>query len=63
MTDSLPNAGDPVVAPGERFSPGPPLGGVLPEIVLPDQDERLVALHADRAGHRALVLFHRSADW
>jgi len=63
MTNSLPNAGDPVVAPGEAFSPGPPVGSVLPDIVLPDQGGRVVDLHADRAGRRALVLFHRSADW
>jgi hypothetical protein len=63
MTDSLPNAGDPVVAPGAIFSPGPPVGSAMPDIVLPDQDGRVVDLHADRAGRRALLLFHRSADW
>lgn len=63
MTDSLPNAGDPEVAPGESFSPGPLVGSVIPDIVLPDQNGRVVDLHADRAGRRALVLFHRSADW
>ncbi len=63
MTERLPNAGDPVVPPGEVFSPGPSVGSLLADIVLPDQDGRTIDLHAHRAGRRAVVLFHRSADW
>lgn len=42
---------------------GPPRGERLPDVILPDQDGRLVDLHAVRDGQRALVLFIRSADW
>lgn len=63
MAQPLPNGGDPVVVPGEVFSPGPPIGSRLPDIVLPDQRGQVVDLHAHRDGRRALVLFHRSADW
>ncbi|MBI3970555.1 MAG: hypothetical protein HY332_04640 [Chloroflexi bacterium] len=63
MVLKLQNSGDPMVAPGHTFSPGPPLSSVLPDIVLPDQHGRIVDLHAHRSGRRAWVLFHRSADW
>lgn len=63
MAPPLLNGGDPVLAPGEVFSPGPALGARLPDIVLPDQHGRLVDLHRHREGRRALVLFHRSAGW
>lgn len=44
-------------------SVGPQPGDPFPDVVLPDQTGTAVDLHAARAGRRALVLFHRSADW
>jgi hypothetical protein len=40
---------------------GPRVGQVFPRVQLPDQTGRIVDLHAERAGRRALVIFHRSA--
>jgi hypothetical protein len=42
---------------------GPRLGERFPEVRLPDQAGRSVDLHRARDGRRALVVFHRSADW
>ena len=42
---------------------GPKEGERLPDIRLPDQHGATVDLHAARAGRKALVVFHRSADW
>lgn len=42
---------------------GPPVGERFPDIVLSDQHGQPVDLHAHRAGRKALVVFHRSADW
>lgn len=42
---------------------GPNEGEVFPEIRLPDQSGAPVDLHEARGGRRALVVFHRSADW
>ena len=42
---------------------GPNEGERLPEIRLPDQTGAVVDLHATRAGRRAVVVFHRSAEW
>lgn len=42
---------------------GPRVGDLFPDVRLPDQAGRTVDLHADRAGRRALVVFHRSAAW
>ena len=39
--------------PGERF----------PDVQLPDQYGEVIDLHAARAGHRAMVVFFRSAVW
>jgi hypothetical protein len=63
-------------APGNQGSPmtrapphidfsgvGPPAGERFPDVVLPDQDGRMVDLHQVRGARRALVLFHRSASW
>lgn len=44
-------------------SVGPSAGDAFPEITLPDQHGLLVNLHEHRAGRKALVVFHRSADW
>jgi peroxiredoxin len=42
---------------------GPNEGECFPDVVLPDQTGRAVNLHAARAGRRAIVIFHRSAEW
>ena len=42
---------------------GPAVGERFPDLLLPDQAGRAVDLHAHRAGRKALVVFHRSADW
>ena len=42
---------------------GPAVGTRFPDVLLPDQSGRLVDLHEHRAGRKALVVFHRSADW
>jgi len=42
---------------------GPSEGDRCPEIRLPDQTGAMVDLHAARAGRKALVVFHRSAEW
>jgi hypothetical protein len=42
---------------------GPQVGARFPDVVLPDQHGRRVSLHEERAGRRALVVFHRSALW
>lgn len=43
--------------------PGPALGERFPDLILPDQTGTPVDLHGSRAGRRALVVVHRSADW
>jgi hypothetical protein len=42
---------------------GPAVGTRFPALQLPDQWGRLVDLHPDRAGRRALLVFYRSARW
>ncbi len=42
---------------------GPAAGARFPDVVLSDQNGRIVDLHAARAGRRALVLFNRSLVW
>lgn len=42
---------------------GPREGERFPDIALPDQTGARVDLHATRAGRKALVVFHRSAEW
>ncbi len=42
---------------------GPRVGTRFPDIRLPDQTGRVVDLHEERAGRRALVVFYRSARW
>jgi len=44
-------------------SVGPNVGARFPDVVLPDQYGMSLNLHEHRAGRRALVVFHRSADW
>ena len=56
----LVNAGDPV---DEDFPTGPAIGEPVPDFELPDQRGNLVRFSAVRNGHKALILFHRSASW
>jgi hypothetical protein len=42
---------------------GPRVGTRFPDVQLSDQTARLVDLHAERAGRRALVVVYRSARW
>jgi hypothetical protein len=42
---------------------GPNEGDRFPDVRLPDQTGASVDLHAARAGRKALVVFHRSAEW
>lgn len=42
---------------------GPTIGKRFPDVVLPDQSGSPIDLHGHRAGRKALVVFHRSADW
>ncbi len=42
---------------------GPRVGARFPDVRLPDQTQRIVDLHAERAGRRALVVVYRSARW
>jgi peroxiredoxin len=42
---------------------GPNEGERFPDIRLPDQTGTVVDLHAARGSRKALVVFHRSADW
>ena len=42
---------------------GPALGQPFPDLALPDQTGRMVDLHRERAGRKALLVFHRSARW
>ncbi len=42
---------------------GPREGERFPDVVLPDQTGTTVDLHTARAGRKAVVVVHRSADW
>lgn len=42
---------------------GPEIGTLLPDFVLPSASGRKVSFHEDRAGHKAAVVFFRSAVW
>ena len=42
---------------------GPALAQRFPDLTLPDQTGRMVDLHRERAGRKALLVFHRSARW
>ena len=44
-------------------STGPEIGEPLPEFSLPDSSGRPIQMHADRDGHKAAVVFYRSAVW
>jgi hypothetical protein len=45
------------------FPTGPAIGERLPDFVLPNQRGEQVDFHADRSGHKAAVVFQRSAVW
>jgi peroxiredoxin len=42
---------------------GPAIGTTFPDVRLPDQTGRVVDLHAERNGRRALIVVYRSARW
>ena len=42
---------------------GPAVGAVFPDFELPDAGGKPLQFHSWRAGHRALVVFYRSAAW
>jgi len=42
---------------------GPNEGERFPDVRLPDQMGRMVDVHEARAGRKAVVVFHRSAEW
>jgi hypothetical protein len=42
---------------------GPSEGEPFPDVVLPDQTGMAVDLHRARAGRKAIVVVHRSAEW
>lgn len=42
---------------------GPAVGTRFPDVVLPDQHGKVVDLQRHRGRRRAMVVFHRSADW
>jgi peroxiredoxin len=47
----------------EDFPTGPAVGEVFPDFTLRNQRNEAVNLTAARAGHKALVVFQRSARW
>ncbi len=49
--------------PPEGFPTGPEVGEAVPDFTLQDQHGREVTFSEARAGHRALLVFHRSARW
>jgi len=42
---------------------GAEVGQRLPDFTLPDAWGRAIPFHQDRAGHRSVVVFYRSAVW
>ncbi|HEY3060612.1 MAG TPA: hypothetical protein VGL99_16765 [Chloroflexota bacterium] len=42
---------------------GPTIGARFPDVRLPDQTGRMVDLHAERHGKRAVIVVYRSARW
>lgn len=59
MAEKLSNNGDPE---DEHFDKGPDIGEAVPEFTLPNQWNEPVVYSPDGT-HKALILFHRSADW
>jgi hypothetical protein len=54
----------PMPLPPRDFSTvGPNEGERFPDVLLPDQTGAAVDLHGARAGRKAIVVFHRSAEW
>lgn len=48
---------------GDDFPSGPAVGEPLPDFTLRDQHGREVNFTEERAGRRAMVVFHRSVRW
>jgi hypothetical protein len=46
-----------------EFPTGPAIGERLPDFALPNQRGETIDFHADRGGHKAAVVFQRSAVW
>lgn len=42
---------------------GPQVGERFPDVWLQDQEGNVIDLHDDRAGRKAVIDVHRSADW
>lgn len=47
----------------DDFPTGPDVGEAVPDFTLPDQRGVPVRFAEARAGHRALLVFHRSVRW
>lgn len=47
----------------QEFPTGPAIGERLPDFTLRNQRGETIDFHADRGGHKAAVLFQRSAVW
>ena len=47
----------------QDFPTGPAIGERLPDFTLRNQRGEAIDFHADRGGHRAAVVFQRSAVW
>ena len=45
------------------FPTGPAIGERLPDFTLRNQRGEAIDFHADRGGHKAAVVFQRSAVW
>jgi cytochrome oxidase Cu insertion factor (SCO1/SenC/PrrC family) len=45
------------------FPTGPAIGERLPDFTLTNQRGETIDFHADRGGHKAAVVFQRSAVW
>ncbi|MGI9605693.1 MAG: hypothetical protein ACR2P0_06095 [Acidimicrobiales bacterium] len=42
---------------------GPSIGSRFPDFALPDQSANVIDLHEHRGKRKAIIVFHRSADW
>ena len=49
--------------PKGEFPTGPAIGELLPDIVAPNHDGRMVDAHAERHDGPLVVVFYRSAVW
>ena len=51
------------MGPKGEFPTGPAIGELLPDIVAPNHDGRMVDAHAERHDGPLVVVFYRSAVW